>query len=132
MTTIKRISNLDFIRGISVLGILIMNSLYFALPYSVIFNHPSAGVDGIIDWIAAFSDYYNPFTFIPSKSSSLPFIAISTTSGTGSQCTQAAVVSDTKKNEKIIETGNSELKLTAKQETAVSYTHLTLPTKRIV
>ena len=54
MTTIKRISNLDFIRGISVLGILIMNSLYFALPYSVFFNHPSAGVDGIIDWIFVF------------------------------------------------------------------------------
>ena len=36
--------------------------------------------DGIIDWKAAFSNYNNPFTFIPSKSSSLPFIAISTTS----------------------------------------------------
>ena len=57
--------------------------------------------DGIIDWKAAFSDYNNPFTFIPSKSSSLPFIAISTTSGTGSQCTQAAVVSNIKKKEKI-------------------------------
>ena len=57
--------------------------------------------DGIIDWKAAFSNYNNPFTFIPSKSSSLPFIAVSTTSGTGSQCTQAAVVSDTKKKEKI-------------------------------
>ena len=54
MTTNKRISNLDFIRGISVLGILVMNSLYFALPYSVFFNHPSAGADGIIDWIFVF------------------------------------------------------------------------------
>lgn len=56
---------------------------------------------GIIDWEEAFSSYNNPFDFIPSKPSSLPFIAVSTTSGTGSQCTQAAVVSDTKNKEKI-------------------------------
>lgn len=56
---------------------------------------------GIIDWKAAFSNYDHPFSFIKSKPSSLPFLAVSTTSGTGSQCTQAAVVSDTKNKEKI-------------------------------
>ena len=54
MNSNERITNLDFIRGISVLGILIMNSLYFALPSSVFYNHPSAGVNGIIDWIFVF------------------------------------------------------------------------------
>ena len=56
---------------------------------------------GVIDWKAAFSNYDHPFSFIKSKPSSLPFLAVSTTSGTGSQCTQAAVVSDTKNKEKI-------------------------------
>ena len=54
MNSNERITNLDFIRGISVLGILIMNSLYFAFPISVFYNHPSAGVNGIIDWIFVF------------------------------------------------------------------------------
>ena len=40
-------------------------------------------------------------SFIKSKPSSLPFLAVSTTSGTGSQCTQAAVVSDTKIKKKL-------------------------------
>ena len=56
---------------------------------------------GVIDWKAAFSNYDHPFSFIKSKPSSLPFLAVSTTSGTGSQRTQAAVVSDTKNKEKI-------------------------------
>ena len=56
---------------------------------------------GVIDWKAAFSNYDHPFSFIKSKPSSLPFLAVSTTSGTGSQCTQAAVVNDTKNKEKI-------------------------------
>ena len=56
---------------------------------------------GVIDWKAAFSNYDHPFSFIKSKPSSLPFLVVSTTSGTGSQCTQAAVVSDTKNKEKI-------------------------------
>ena len=57
--------------------------------------------NGIVNWNNAFSNYNHPFEYIASKNSSLPFIAVSTTSGTGSQCTQAAVVSDTKNKEKI-------------------------------
>ena len=54
MKSNNRITNLDFIRGISVLGILIMNSLSFSLPLSAYFNHPSAAVDGTIDWVLIF------------------------------------------------------------------------------
>ena len=54
MKSNNRITNLDFIRGISVLGILIMNSLSFSLPFSAYFNHPSAAVDGTIDWVLVF------------------------------------------------------------------------------
>jgi len=54
MKSSNRITNLDFIRGISVLGILIMNSLSFSLPLSAYFNHPSAAVDGTIDWVLVF------------------------------------------------------------------------------
>lgn len=53
-----------------------------------------------IDWEAALSKYSDPFAVGPSPDSALPFIAVSTTSGTGSHCTQAAVVSDTVKQEK--------------------------------
>ena len=55
---------------------------------------------GVIDWKAAISKYSNPFAVGPSPDSALPFIAVSTTSGTGSHCTQAAVVSNTVKQEK--------------------------------
>ena len=46
-----RITNLDFIRGISVLGILVMNSIIFSLPLSAYWNHSSAGTTNQIDWI---------------------------------------------------------------------------------
>jgi alcohol dehydrogenase class IV len=55
---------------------------------------------GAIDWEAALSKYSDPFAVGTSPDSALPFIAVSTTSGTGSHCTQAAVVSDTVKQEK--------------------------------
>ena len=51
MNSNERITNLDFIRGISVLGILIMNSLSFSLPLSAYFNHPSVAAEGTLDWI---------------------------------------------------------------------------------
>ena len=54
MNSNERMTNLDFIRGISVLGILIMNSLSFSLPLSAYFNHPSAAVEGTFDWILVY------------------------------------------------------------------------------
>ena len=48
----------------------------------------------------AISKYSNPFAVGPSPDSALAFIAVPTTSGTGSHCTQAAVVSDTVQQEK--------------------------------
>ena len=47
----QRITNLDFIRGVAVLGILVMNSIIFALPFSAYWNHPSSGTTEIFDWI---------------------------------------------------------------------------------
>jgi uncharacterized protein len=56
---IDRITNLDFIRGIAVLGILIMNAVMFVLPKSAYYNPSSAGTDNILDWIfVAFSQIF--------------------------------------------------------------------------
>jgi len=49
-----------------------------------------------INWEEAKSKYDEPFAISLKPEAALSFIAVSTTSGTGSQCTQAAVVSDTK------------------------------------
>ena len=46
----ERISNLDFIRGVAVLGILIMNSRFFAMTKSAMFNISTAGAENFIDW----------------------------------------------------------------------------------
>ena len=46
----NRILNLDFIRGISVLGILMMNAISFALPTSSYWNLSSTGTDNLFDW----------------------------------------------------------------------------------
>ena len=45
-----RITNLDFIRGVAILGILIMNSRFFAMPKSAMFNISTAGAENFIDW----------------------------------------------------------------------------------
>lgn len=54
-----------------------------------------------IDWDDAIEKYSNPFAVGKSPDSALPFIAVSTTSGTGSQSTQAAVVTDTANKNKV-------------------------------
>lgn len=56
---------------------------------------------GKIDWDAAMKKYDNPFAFSKNPVGSIPFVAVPTTSGTGSQATQAAVVTDTKNKNKI-------------------------------
>jgi len=57
--------------------------------------------EGVINWGEALISYDHPFNYVASKQHTLAFIAVSTTSGTGSQCTQAAVISDNQKKEKI-------------------------------
>ena len=57
--TSRRITNLDFIRGMAVLGILMINSIFFGLPFSAGFNPSSAGHNGILDWtIVIISDLF--------------------------------------------------------------------------
>lgn len=57
--------------------------------------------NGTVDWTDAIKKYENPFAVEEKPSSALPFIAVSTTSGTGSQVTQAAVVTDLEQKNKV-------------------------------
>lgn len=57
--------------------------------------------NGNVDWEDALEKYSNPFAVGKSPNSALPFVAVSTTSGTGSQSTQAAVVTDTANKNKV-------------------------------
>ena len=57
--------------------------------------------DSKINWNEVTKKYDNPFKISEKPKDAVPFIAISTTSGSGSHCTQAAVVSDLEKKEKI-------------------------------
>ena len=84
-------NKVDFVLGVGG-GSVLDSAKLIALLY-----HPK----GIINWEKAFNSYNHPFNYVASEKYTLPFIAVSTTSGTGSQCTQAAVISDNKKKEKI-------------------------------
>ena len=46
-----RITNLDTIRGLAVLGILAMNAVSYGLPQAAYFNLAAAGSDSRLDWI---------------------------------------------------------------------------------
>ena len=46
----SRISNLDLLRGVAVLGILVMNAVSYGLPEAAYFNLDAAGSDGRLDW----------------------------------------------------------------------------------
>ena len=49
--TNSRISNLDFIRGFALLGILVLNVIAFGLPLTATTNPSTYGIDNILDWI---------------------------------------------------------------------------------
>ena len=51
MNSSKRITNLDFIRGVALLGILVINVISFGLPITALFNHSAYGAENILDWI---------------------------------------------------------------------------------
>ncbi len=48
---VSRITNLDFIRGFALLGILVMNVIAFGLPLTATTNSSTYGIDNILDWI---------------------------------------------------------------------------------
>ena len=51
ITRSERITNLDTVRGIATLGILVMNAVSFGLPQPAYFNLDYAGSDNTLDWI---------------------------------------------------------------------------------
>ena len=51
ITRSERITNLDTVRGIATLGILIMNAVSFGLPQPAYFNLDYAGSNTTLDWI---------------------------------------------------------------------------------
>lgn len=48
----QRITNLDTVRGVATLGILIMNAASFGLPGPAYFNLAYAGSENWLDWVA--------------------------------------------------------------------------------
>ena len=51
MNSSQRITNLDFIRGFAVLGILVINVISFGLPITAMINHSAYGAENLLDWI---------------------------------------------------------------------------------
>ena len=51
MPSATRITNLDFIRGVALLGILVINVISFGLPITALFNHSTYGAENLLDWI---------------------------------------------------------------------------------
>jgi len=51
LTSSQRITNLDFIRGFALLGILVMNVIAFGLPLTAATNSSTHGINDILDWI---------------------------------------------------------------------------------
>ena len=51
MNSIQRITNLDFIRGFALLGILVINVIAFGLPLTATTNQSTYGIDNTLDWI---------------------------------------------------------------------------------
>ena len=51
MTSSQRITNLDFIRGFAVLGILVINVISFGLPITAMINHSAYGAENLLDWV---------------------------------------------------------------------------------
>ncbi|MFT5201316.1 MAG: hypothetical protein ACI9C1_000688 [Candidatus Aldehydirespiratoraceae bacterium] len=51
IATGERITNLDAIRGVAVLGILLMNAVSFGLPEAAYFNLSAGGSDTWLDWL---------------------------------------------------------------------------------
>ena len=51
MNSSQRITNLDFIRGFAVLGILVINVISFGLPISAMINHSAYGAENLLDWV---------------------------------------------------------------------------------
>ncbi|MEX1106489.1 MAG: DUF418 domain-containing protein [Ilumatobacteraceae bacterium] len=47
----ERITNLDAMRGIAVLGIVVMNAVSYGLPEAAYFNLSAAGSDNWLDWV---------------------------------------------------------------------------------
>ena len=48
---IDRIGNLDFVRGVAVLGILVMNAGSFGLPFAAYWNLDASGSETGLDWV---------------------------------------------------------------------------------
>ena len=83
--------NADYILGVG--GGSVLDS---AKLIALLFNK-----NGTVDWNEATRIYDNPFAISEKLESAIPFIAVTTTSGTGSQVTQAAVVTDLEQKNKV-------------------------------